>query len=164
MFGRKSKQDLEHCMHIAPYVSREFFADAPEFFDGILVFHGRWRHGQRPADCNPGVPCSCSFRAFPSLGGSVRYAPKSPNQCFLARRYIQCLSGTSSPGSHWLKRGVIASSSAIAVPRTVVSRAPCFTTSCFTRSGRSSITQPRVWWALSSRKSLRKALSRIVAK
>jgi hypothetical protein len=53
----------------------------------------------------------------------------------------------------WLGRGVIDSSSAIAVPRRVVSRARCLTTSSRTRSGRSKTTHPRVARAESLRKS-----------
>ena len=31
----------------------------------------------------------CSLRAFSALGGSAWDAPKSPNQCFFAKRYAQ---------------------------------------------------------------------------
>ena len=46
------------------------------------------------------------------------------------------------PGLCWLRRGVIASNSAIAVPRCVESRAPCLRTRSRTMSGRSSTMQP----------------------
>ena len=46
---------------------------------------------------------------------------------------------------------------AIAVPRTVVSRAPCLTTNSLIKSGRSRTTQPRVAFADRSRKSRRNA-------
>ena len=62
---------------------------------------------------------------------------------------------------------VIASSSASPAPsaRCVVSRASCFTTSAFTRSGRSSTMQPRVVCAAVSRKSRmkRRALHHVAA-
>ncbi|MFM8709314.1 MAG: hypothetical protein ACKOHK_14845 [Planctomycetia bacterium] len=95
----------------------------------------------------------CHGWVFPAAG----YVPKSLNQYRLAKRYIQCCSGISRPGRSWLDRGVIVRSSCRAVPRCVVSRAPCRSAISRISRGFSSTTQPRLWAAAASRISLRKA-------
>ena len=54
----------------------------------------------------------CSLRAFSALGGSAWDAPKSPNQCFFAKRYTQ-ISDPALAGPGVLEEELVAERAAL---------------------------------------------------